>query len=325
LWRKVGRRRLIELFAVALLVAIPLATGDEFLADRLGSFMLYAIFALSVDLIWGYGGMLSFGHAAFFGWGGYVVAILMTRQEALLPLSFWTALPLAMFLPGMLAYILGWFAFSGRLAIRGVYFAVLTLALSVLSAQIAEAGGTLTGGHNGIILLSTISVGQFDFEYGFNFYVLAASVLIASYAALRWYVRSKAGLRLLGVRENEERLLLLGVDVAKVKRRAFTLSAGLAALAGAFFYAHNGIVSPSAVGIQLSTQVLLWVLIGGLGTLLGPVVGAVGLSYLTAELSGTLLNTWLLVVGVVLVVVILFVPSGLMGFFSESRLREGHT
>src|SRR6266511_2352988 len=95
LWHRAGRRQSSELLAVALLVAVPLATRDEFLADRLGGFMLYAIFALSVDLIWGYGGMLSFGHAAFFGWGGYVVAILTTRQEALLPLSFWAALPLA--------------------------------------------------------------------------------------------------------------------------------------------------------------------------------------------------------------------------------------
>src|SRR5688572_22901923 len=132
LLQALGRRRSVELAVVLVAILIPIVTRDPFVADRVGRFALYAVLALSLDLVWGFGGMISFGQAVFFGWGGYVLAVVTTREEGLLPLSIWAALPLAIVLPALVAFAVGWFAFSGRLAIRGVYFAVFTFALAVL-------------------------------------------------------------------------------------------------------------------------------------------------------------------------------------------------
>jgi urea transport system permease protein len=307
---------------LAIAVAVPLITEDAFLADQLGKFLLYGIFALSVDLVWGYGGMFTFGHAAFFGWAGYVVGMLTVREAGFLPVPFWIALPAAVGAVALLALGLGYFVFSGRLALRGVYFAVVTLAVAVLSERLANAGGDITGGQNGILLGVRLGIpGAFGFDRDYGFYAFTALLLLATYLFLRWYVASPWGLVLRGIGQNEDRVALLGYDVAAVKRRVFVLSGALAGLAGALFHVHDGIVSPAAVGVELSTLVLLWVALGGRGTLIGPVVGAVGLSYLNARLSGTFLDTWLLVVGVVLVAVIVAFPAGLFGFLHRAGRR----
>jgi urea transport system permease protein len=311
---------------VAVIVGLPLLSEDAFLADQLGKFFLYGIFALSVDLVWGFGGMFTFGHAAFFGWAGYVVGMLTVREAAFLPLPFWVALPSAVAAVALLALGLGLFVFSGRLALRGVYFAVVTLAMAVLSERLANAGGDITGGQNGILFNSRLGVSDlFYFDRDYGFYAFTAALLVVVYVLLRRYVSSPAGLVLRGIGQNEDRVALLGYDVAVVKRRVLGMSGAIAGLAGALFYVHDGIVSPGAVGVELSTLVLLWVALGGRGTLIGPVVGAVGLSYLNARLSGTFLDTWLLVVGLVLVAVITLFPAGLFGFLHRSPSRETTT
>ena len=132
-------------------------------------------------------------------------------------------------------------------------------------------------------------------------------------------LRSRPGLIFRGIGQNEERVELLGYDVARIKRWTFVFSGAIAGLAGSLFYLHEGIVSPAAVGVGSSTLVFLWVVLGGRGTLVGPIVGAVVLSYLTARLSGTLLETWLVVVGAILVVVIVLIPAGIFGFLKRER------
>jgi len=154
---------------------------------------------------------------------------------------------------------------------------------------------------------------------GHGFYLLAAAILVIIYLGLKSYLRSRAGLVFRGIGQNEERVELLGYDVPRIKRWTFVLSGAIAGLAGSLFYLHEGIVSPAAVGVGSSTLVLLWVVLGGKGTLIGPIVGAVALPYLTARLSGTLLDTWLVVVGVILVVVILLIPAGIFGFLNRER------
>jgi len=307
---------------VAVIVGLPLVSEDAFLADQLGKFFLYGIFALSVDLVWGYGGMFTFGQATFFGWAGYVVGMLTVREVGFLPLPFWVALPTAVAAVALLALGLGYFVFSGRLALRGVYFAVVTLAMAVLSERLANAGGDITGGQNGILFGARLGLpGLFYFDRDYGFYGLTATLLVIFYLLLRRYILSPTGLVLRGIGQNEDRVALLGYDVAAVKRRVLVMSSAIAGLAGALFHVHDGIVSPGAVGVELSTLVLLWVALGGRGTLIGPVVGAVGLSLLNARLSGTFLDTWLLVVGVVLVAVIVAFPAGLFGFLHQSRSR----
>lgn len=302
------------------LLAVPLVSGDAFLVDRLGRYLLFAAFAVSVDLIWGYGGMFTFGHAAFFGGGGYVVGLLTTHDAAFLPLPLWAALIAAVAAAALFALALSYFVFSGRGALRGVEFAVVTLAVAVVAERLTNAGGSVTGGQNGILMSSSLGIpGLVSLQQGHGFYALAGLLLLATYAGARWFLRSRTGLILRGIRENEDRVDFLGYDVPAIKRRAFVLSAGIAALAGAVFYVHEGIVSPSAVGVGASTLVLLWVVLGGRGTLIGPIVGAILLPYLTATLSGSLLDTWLVVIGVILVVVILVLPSGIFGFLNRGR------
>jgi ABC-type branched-subunit amino acid transport system permease subunit len=301
---------------------LPIISEDAFLADQVGKYFLYGIFALSVDLVWGYGGMFTFGHAAFFGWGGYVVGMLTVRELGILPVPFWIALPAAVAGVALLALGVGYFVFSGRLALRGVYFAVVTLAVAVLSERLANAGGDITGGQNGILLGVQLTVGSFSIARDFAFYTFTATLLLVVYLLLRWFVSSPKGLVLRGIGQNEERVALLGYNVAALKRRVFVMSGALAGLAGALFHVHDGIVSPAAVGVELSTLVLLWVALGGRGTLIGPIVGAVGLSYLNSRLSGTFLDTWLLIVGGILVAVIVVFPAGLFGFLNRPPARR---
>ncbi len=302
------------------LIAFPLVSGDTFLIDRVGRYFLLAAFAVSVDLIWGYGGLFTFGHAAFFGGGGYIVGMLTTHEAAFLPVPLWAALLAAVSAASLFALALSYFVFSGRGALRGVEFAVVTLAVAVVAERLTNAGGSVTGGQNGILMSSTLGIpGVVSLQQGYGFYALAGVLLLATYLGVQRFLGSRSGLILRGIRDNEDRIDLLGYDVPAVKRRAFVLSAAIAALAGAVYYVHEGIVSPGAVGVSASTLVLLWVVLGGRGTLIGPIVGAILLPYLTATLSGSLLDTWLVAVGVILVGVILVLPSGIFGFLNRER------
>jgi branched-chain amino acid transport system permease protein len=298
-----------------LAVALPLVSRDAFFVDRIGRFLLLAVFALSVDLIWGYGGMFTFGQAAFFGGAGYVVGMLTTREAGFLPVPLGVAIAAAVVGSALLALAISYFTFSGRGALRGVEFAVVTLAVSVALERLANAGGQITGGQNGILMTERLG----PFHQGHNFYYLAAAILVVTYLSLRRFLQSRPGLIFRGIGQNEERVELLGYNVSRIKRWAFVISGAVAGLAGSLFYLHEGIVSPASVGVGASTLVLLWVVLGGRGTLIGPIVGAVALPYLTARLSGVLLDTWLVVVGVLLVVVILLLPSGIFGFLNRER------
>jgi len=305
----------VELALLALLVAAPALSRDSFFVDRIGRFLLLAVFAISVDLIWGYGGMFTFGQAAFFGGGGYVVGMLTTREAGILPLSLVVSLTVAVLLSAALALAISYFTFSGPEALRGVEFAVVTLAVSVALERLANAGGSVTGGQNGILISQRLG----PFHRGHGFYLLAALLLVVTYIGVKSLLRSRSGLVFRGIGQNEERIESLGYDVPKVKRWIFALSGSVAGLAGGLFYVHDGIVSPAAVGVGASTLVLLWVVLGGRGTLIGPVVGAIALPYLTARLSGTLLDSWLVVVGVILVLVILVIPAGIFGFLTREK------
>jgi ABC-type branched-subunit amino acid transport system permease subunit len=318
--RTTRSRRTAEIVLLVALIVFPLVTSDTFLVDRFGRYFLFAVFAISVDLIWGYGGMFTFGHAAFFGGGGYVVGMLTTREGWFLPLPFWVSLVAAVVAAAVLALAMSYFVFYGQGALRGVEFAVVTLAVAVLAERLARAGGDVSGGQNGILMSSRLGIpGVISLHKGYGFYVLTGTILVVTYLLIRRFVASRPGLIVRGVRGNEERVDLLGYDVPRVKRRTFVVSGALAGLAGALFYVHEGIVSPGSVGVANSTLVLLWVVLGGRGTLLGPVVGAIALPHLTASLSGTLLDTWLVVVGVILVAVIVVFPAGIFGFLEREE------
>lgn len=319
---RVGKQtRRTELVVLAFIVVLPLVSGDIAMMERFGGYFLLAIFAISVDLIWGYGGMFTFGHAAFFGGGGYLVGILTTREGWFLPLPFWLAMIAAVAGAALLAVMMSHFVFSGRLALRGVEFAVVTLAVAVMAERLANAGGSISGGQNGILMNTRLGIpGLISLHKGYGFYTLAAVLLVISYLLLRQFIASRSGLILRGIRSNEDRISLLGYDVPLVKRRTFVLSGALAAFAGSIYFTQFGIISPGSIGVSASTLVLLWVVLGGRGTLIGPIVGAILLPYLTNSLSrGSLLEIWLVIVGVILVAVILVLPSGIFGFLGRQQ------
>lgn len=303
------------------LLALPFVSSDMFFVDRFGRYFVWAIFAISVDLLWGYGGMLTFGHAAFFGGGGYLVAIFTTRAGWFLPIPLWPALFLALCVVALFSFLLASLVFRGRLPLRGIEFAVITLAVAYLLEQYARAGGDVTGGQNGILFEDRLVLFNIEMHRGRGFYSLAGISLLVVYVIARVFVKSRSGLITRGIRGNEDRVELLGYNVPNTKVGLFVMVAVFAGFAGALFYVHDGIVSPTAVGVAASTQVLLWVALGGRGTLAGPIVGTIVLQHLTATLSGTLLDTWLLVIGVLLIAVVLIFPSGILGYLGRGPAK----
>ena len=212
-----GRRRRVEALLLVALVAVPFATGDSFLVDRLGRYLLLAAFAISVDLIWGYGGLFTFGHAAFFGGGGYIVGLLTTHEVAFLPVPLWVALLAAVAAAAGFAFALSYFVFSGRAALRGVEFSVVTLAITVMAERVMNAGGSVTGGQNGILMTASLEIpGIISFQEGYAFYALAGLVLVATYLVIRRFIGSRSGLVLRGIRDNQDRIDLLGYDVPAI-------------------------------------------------------------------------------------------------------------
>jgi branched-chain amino acid transport system permease protein len=315
-----SRRRTAEAVLLLALVILPLVSDDAFLVGRFGRYLVWAVYALSLDLIWGFGGMLTFGHAAFFGGAGYVVALLTTREVGPLPLSVWPAVAIAAAAAASLAGVIALVTLRGRSSLRGVEFALVTLAVAYVMEQFARSSEFL-GGQNGILLTAKLEVGALSFHRGHSFYVLSAVLLVGSYIIIRRFLASRDGRVLQAIRDDEERVELLGYDAGRVKLTAYILSGALAGTAGAIFHLHDAIVSPGAVGVGASTLVLLWVVLGGRGTLLGPIVATVVLQHLTATLSGIFLETWLLGVGLLLIVAIVVLPGGLLGWTTRGAQR----
>jgi branched-chain amino acid transport system permease protein len=320
---RAGVRSVAEVVTFAVLALVPFFVGS-FELDRLGSFLLYAIFAISVDLLWGYSGILTFGHAVFFGWSAYLFAYL-TQHEGGPHLPAGAALVIAPSLMGVLGYALGWFSFGHRTSMRGIYFSVVSFGLAVTSTALALSAGSFTGGQSGILLDYQLSFMGTALDYGLPFYVLSLCLLVVAYVATRLFLSSSKGLLLRGIRDNESRLALYGHDVVRFKRWALAASAALAGIAGVIFHIHAGIVSTESVGIDLSVLACVWVLLGGQGTLIGGVIAAIALNYLNSSLAGTFASTWLLIVGALLVLVVTFARGGLLGAARSLLQKSGAT
>jgi branched-chain amino acid transport system permease protein len=310
--RRGDRARLLDRSLLAGLLLAPVLIRDAFLIDRLGVFLLLGLCAVSLDLLWGYGGILTFGHAVLVGGAGYVVALATTGRIASTALPLAAGLALAVAAAALLSAATAWFGLHGRRPLGRVEFALLTLALTVLGEQYARSSGLL-GGRNGIVLSTRLTFGPLDLHRGTAFYVLAASILVGGVAACRMFLRTRHGMVLHAARDDAERVELLGLDVRRARLAASCLAGGLAGLAGGLIHTHDAVVSPGAVGITASTSVLLWVVLGGRGSLTGPALAAVVLQSATTALSGRLLETWLLAVGVLLMVTVLLLPKGLHG------------
>jgi branched-chain amino acid transport system permease protein len=302
----------------ALIVWIaPLFLGD-FAANVLTRSMIYATLAVTVDLLWGFTGILTFGQAAFFGAGAYATAMTMTSLGST-PGWMAAALALAIALPMVLGFVVGWLSFYH--GSTPLYASVISLVFPIVVTQLVYSGGLLTGSSSGLVGYDTLPL---ELE---GFFRLSGLVMVAVTLAAWVFVRSDAGKLLVAVRDNDVRCAYLGVSPRRVQIILTVALAGVAGFAG-FLFAHaSGVVAPENTGFLFGTQLVIWVALGGRGSLLGPVFATLAIDYLSASLSGDLPFLWQLVLGAAFVIIIIFLPDGVAGLarqawstiFSSSR------
>ena len=342
--------------AIALVVILPALNAlpqgsplrvSDFTLNLFGKYLTYAILALGIDLIWGYAGVLSLGHGVFFGLGAYVMGMhLMLEigakgvyQNVLPDFMVWnrvTELPLfwkpfystlftllaVVAVPGIVAAIFGFLTFRSR--IRGVYFSIITQALALCAWLTFNRNAMNLGGTNGLSGFKTMfgfPLNEVGTQRGL--YVVTALCLCGAYLLCRWIVRSPAGRVLVAIRDSETRVLFCGYSPAAFKLFVFIVSAVLAGLAGALYVGQVGIITPARIGVLPSIEMIIWVAVGGRGTLIGPVVGAFGVNWLQSLLTTHYPDLWILVLGGMFVTVVLFFPDGVVGTAQKLMARFG--
>lgn len=322
-------------------VGMPAMNAFGFVSDATlnlwGRYFCFAIAALGVDLIWGYTGILSLCQAFFFCIGGYAIGmhmLLMTGTRGVygsslpdfmvwnrveqLPLfwepfhSFPLTLVLALAVPGLVALVFGFFAFRSR--IKGVYFAIITQALALAAWLVFLRNETMLGGTNGLTDFKTL----LGFELSDPstkrwLYVVAFASLCGAYAVCRGITRSKLGRVLVAVRDGEHRLRFIGYNITNYKIFVFVVASALAGLGGMLYVPQTGIITPGRMDVQASIEMVVWAAVGGRGTLIGPVIGAVVVNLLYSYLTGTMPGSWLYFLGFLFVAVVLLIPNGLVG------------
>jgi branched-chain amino acid transport system permease protein len=281
--------------------------------------LILCLFALSFDLVWGYAGIMSFGQAAFFGSAGYGVALL-ARDLGIV--SMFLVLPAGILIGFAFALLLGGFLLLGRHPASVIFVALGTLTGSYACDRLAR-GWYYLGGQNGIPSIPPMTAGSYDLTEGMAFYYVALGFLIAVYLLCRFLMRSQFGLALAGLRENEQRIAFFGYKVQHLKAIIFSLAGAIAGLAGSLYAFHEGFVWPNMLGVVISTQVVLYVLFGGSGTLIGAVIGTIVIEAISFWLSNSYQDIWPIILGVLLLLVILFRPAGLVSLVVSQRERVG--
>jgi branched-chain amino acid transport system permease protein len=304
-------RRALPWLLVAAAIAFPWAAGAAdyaWLVGVLRRVLIFAIAAASLNFLLGYGGMASLGHAAFFGVGAYTVGVLAHEGIA----SAWVGWPLAMAVAGLAAGAIG----AVSLRTRGVYFIMITLAFAQMVYYVA-VGLKRYGGEDGLNLPLRSSVG-FGVDLGSDvaFYYVVLALLVAVLAALHRILDARFGRALVGIRENESRMESLGFPTYRLRLAAFVIAGAVAGLAGALFANHNQFVSPSALHWTQSALFVVMVIVGGIGTRYGGLLGALAL-LLLEELLATYTDIWRLPLGVLLLAVVFLAPRGLAGWLER--------
>ena len=307
-WLVSAQRHRVLLAAIFLLV-FPLLMPFKAIAVNI---LIYGLFALGFNMLYGYAGLLSFGHSALLGAGAYGCGIAMTRFG----LPWWVGIPLAVVAGMAMA------ATMGALAVRtrGIYFAMVTLALSQCVYYAAVQATNWTGGENGLRGIRLTTIGPLDFVDPTTRYYVVAAIVIAALFVLSRILASPFGAVLEAVRENEARARACGFDVRATRLLAFTLSGAFCGLAGALQALHLGIVPLETLSYQTSGQAVMMALLGGMGTFFGPFIGA-GLFLLLENLVSLYTVHWQLVAGVAYIVCVLFFPLGVWGTVLR-RLRR---
>lgn len=321
-------------FMLILALALFVLPGilSDFQVSLLGKYLTYAIVAIGLDLLWGYSGMLSLGQGLFFGLGAYCFGMYLNLEAAgtrlpnfmglygVLELpALWVpfqspvfALFMAIAFPMFIAGLVGYMLFRSR--IQGVYFAIVTQALTAIVALLLIGQQQLINGTNGLTEMKTI----FGASLGDNstkvaMYIATVIVLAMVYVFSRWLVRSRFGLVMVAVQDDEARLRFTGYNPAFIKTAVFALSAGIAGLAGALFTPQVGIISPAQLDIVASIEIVIWVAVGGRGTIIGAVIGALLVNFGKSTISSANPDLWQLIMGALFVGVVVLFPKGLVG------------
>jgi urea transport system permease protein len=311
-----------------------------------GKYLCYALLALAVDLIWGYCGILSLGHAAFFSLGGYAMGMYLMRRigtrgvygDPVLPdfmvfLNWhelpwfwhgfghlWFAAAMAVAVPASLAAVFGWLAFRSR--VTGVYLSIMTQALSYALMLAFFRNDMGFGGNNGFTDFKDIA--GFDLHADTTrvaLFVITAAALALAYLTSRAITESRAGRVMRAIRDAESRTRFLGYRVESYKLWVFVFSAMLAGVAGALYVPQVGIINPSEFAPINSIEIVIWIAVGGRGTLVGAALGAVLVNYAKTFLTGALPELWLYVLGALFVAVTLFFPRGLMALLPSKTSK----
>lgn len=321
-----------------LFIVLPFVLG-EFQTALMAKLLLFGILGVSLDLVWGFTGILSFAHGVFFTLGGYAMAYYLklnlsssanTYGGELPDFMVWNGLkelpwfiaPLKFFpiaaiatiaVPAAFAYIIGWFIFRSK--VSGVYITIITLAIASALTTFFISQQAFTGGTNGITDVSRLSFFGIDIPLLGLYYIILGFTTLVLFGS--WMLtKSNFGLILRSIKENEQRISYLGYDVASFKIFIWTLSAGIAGLAGGLFVPLNRFISPVYLAVAFGTQVVIWVAIGGRGTLIGPIIAAILLGQVQ-NYAERITQDWQLIVGILLLVVVLFVPDGLMSLIPK--------
>ncbi|MCG6965847.1 MAG: urea ABC transporter permease subunit UrtC [Chromatiaceae bacterium] len=345
--------QLFLLTLLAVLIVVPILNGlpadhalhlSTYTVTLLGKYLTYALLAIAVDLVWGYLGILTLGHAAFFAIGGYAMGMYLMRQigergvygNPLLPDfmvflnwqelpwfwhgfdQFWFAALMVFLAPGLLAFVFGWLAFRSR--VTGVYLSIITQALTYALMLAFFRNEMGFGGNNGLT----------DFKDIFGYSLQADStrigLFIASglalglgYLACRALVKSRLGRVAVAIRDTEDRARFIGYKVEHVKLAIFTFSAMLAGLAGALYVPQVGIINPGEFSPLNSIEVVIWVAMGGRATLYGAVLGAIGVNYAKTWFTAAFPEIWLFALGGLFVLVTLLLPRGIVGLWRRKQ------
>jgi branched-chain amino acid transport system permease protein len=309
----------VGVLGLALMIGLPIVL-DLFELLQITLYAIFGILALSLAFIWGYGGILCFGHSAFFGLGAYTYAVaVINTGESTGPLL------LAMLLPAALAAALGYFMFYAR--ISDIYVGVITLTLTLIfyncinstAGPAYHIGDALLGGFNGMPNIPSLNIPFLpdDTLEPLGMFLLCGGLLLVVYFALHGLLVTRFGRVLVAIRENEQRVEFLGYDARLHKLVAFSIGGALAGLAGCLYVAWGNYVSPPVFSVVQSAQMIIWLMVGGVGTLLGPVIGAVAISWLTVKIGTQQLVNASVVLGAVLLVFVLLVPRGVAPMVTE--------
>ncbi len=327
------------LVGIVLLFVLP-SVLSEFQISLLGRFLTYAIVAIGLDLLWGYTGMLSLGQGLFFGLGAYCFGMYLNLETTggkmpefmglygvtELPF-FWQpfhspvfAIAIAIIFPMIIAGLFGFMLFRSR--IRDVYFSIITQALTAIVALLLVGQQKLINGTNGITEMRTVFGNRIgDHGTVVGLYVATVLVLGGVYIGCRLLVSSRVGRLLVAIRDDENRVRFMGYNTVVIKSLIFALSAGIAGLAGVLLVPQVGIISPKQLDIVASIEIVIWVAVGGRGTLIGAIIGAVLVNTGKSVISTANSDIWQLIMGLLFVGVVLLFPKGIVGSIRDGIRR----